>query len=449
MSDARRGFAVEVVRTLRGAGFRAFFAGGCVRDLLLGQDPADFDVATDAHPESVLALFRRTVPVGVSFGVVRVLGPKEGGEVEVATFRSDGAYLDGRHPEAVHFGTAEADASRRDFTINGMFLDPEADEVIDYVGGRADLAAGVIRAIGVPEDRFREDKLRLLRAVRFAARFGFSLEPHTREALETMAGEVVQVAAERIAQEFRKMLVHPGRVLALNLAMDSGLIAAILPELLPMKGLAQDKPLLPGGDLWDHTLLALENLPPAPTFPLALATLLHDAGKPASKGLKDGQTTFFNHEYAGRRIAETIARRLKLSNADRDRVAWLVESHQALADPTKLREAKLKRLLTMPGIDELLALHRADAMASLGEAPHVDYCEWYLREQPAGPINPPPLVTGHDLVQNGWTPGPRFAAMLENVREAQLEGMVKSKKDALEWLDREEGRDEASRSAET
>ncbi len=251
-----------------------------------------------------------------------------------------------------------------------------------------------------------------------------------------MSGLVRQVAAERIAQELRKMLVHPNRAHAMNMAYDTGLVSAILPDLLPMKGLVQDKPVLPGGDLWDHTMLVLDYLPLSPSFPLALAALLHDVGKPLTKGLLDGRTTFFSHEYAGRRVAETIAHDLKLSNVERERTSWLVESHQVLADPQKLRESKLKRLLTMPGIEELLALHRADAMASSGDASHIDYCEWYLAEQPSGPINPPPLITGHDLVQRGWKPGPGFADLLDKVREAQLERIVNSKKEAIEWLER-------------
>lgn len=434
--DPRREFATEVVARLRDAGFRALWAGGCVRDEVLGHPPADYDVATDATPEQVMARFRRTVPVGVSFGVVRVLGPREAGEVEVATFRSDGAYVDGRRPESVTFGSPEEDASRRDFTINGMFLDPLTGDLLDFVGGRDDLNAGVIRAIGDPAARFAEDKLRLLRAVRFAARFGFRIEPQTRMALAAMAPEVRVVAAERIAQELQKILVHPGRARGLALASDLGLVAAILPELVPMKGLPQDKPARPGGDLWDHTLAVLDLLPPDPSIPLAFAALLHDVGKPPTKGLRDGRVTYYNHEQVGARIAERIGRDLKLANADRERIAWLVEYHQYLGEARSLREAKLKRMLAMPGIEDLLALHRADALASTGDASVVDYCEAYLREEPSGPISPPPLLSGHDLVRHGLKPGPGFKALLEQVYDAQLEGAVRSKKEALEWIDR-------------
>ncbi len=435
-TEGRRAFAVEVVDRLRGTGFQGLWAGGCVRDLLLGLEPADFDVATDARPEQVMGLFRRTVPVGISFGVIRVVGPDAAGDVEVATFRSDGAYLDGRRPESVQFGDARLDAERRDFTINGMFLDPITGEIHDFVGGRADLDARVLRAIGDPEARFAEDKLRLLRAARFAARFGLAIEERTRAAMMAMAGSVRVVAAERIAQELRKMLVAPSRSEAMRIALGTGLIAAVLPPVARMVGLFQGKPVQPDGDLWDHTLMVLDHLPADPSFPLAFAALLHDVGKPDTKGLQNGRASFHNHEQVGRAIADRICRGLKLANAERERVAWLVEFHQYLGEATKLREAKLKRILAEPGIDDLLALHQADALASTGDVGQVDYCEAYLRDQPTGPINPPPLLTGHDLARHGLRPGPRFKDLLEQVYEAQLERLVHGKKDALEWLDR-------------
>ena len=433
--EGSRAFAAEVVGRLKSGGFRALWAGGCVRDLLLGRVPNDYDVATEATPEQVMGLFRRTVPVGVNFGVVRVLGPEGAGEVEVATFRSDGAYLDGRRPDSVRFGDARLDAERRDFTINGMFLDPDSGEVIDHVGGRADLDAKVLRAIGDPAARFAEDKLRLIRAVRFAARFGLTIEPRTMDSIRSMADQVRVVSAERIAQELRKMLVHPSRARAMGLMMDVGLIGEILPPLDRAKGLFQGKPVQPQGDLWDHTLLVLDLLPEDPSFPLAFAALLHDVGKPDTKGLRNGKTSFHNHEQVGRTIAERLSRSLKLANAERERIAWLVEYHQYLGEATRLRESKLKRILAEPGIEDLLALHRADALASTGDASHVDYCEAYLREQPAGPINPPPLLNGHDLARHGLRSGPQTKAHLEMVREAQLDRLVHSKKEALDWLD--------------
>ena len=392
--DPRRSFAASVVTRLREAGHEAYWAGGCVRDLLLGLAPSDYDVATSARPEQVMTLFRRTVGVGVSFGVVRVLGPPELGDVEVATFRSDGAYIDGRRPESVVFSTAEQDASRRDFTINGMFLDPVDDRVIDFVGGRDDLERRILRAIGDPSARFSEDKLRLLRAVRFAARFGLTIDPATRSAVESMAAQVTAVSAERIAQELRRMLVHPSRSTAMDLALRLGVLRPILP-------FVADLPSPEDRASWPTTLRVLDALPDAPSFPLAFAAL---------------------HRGVGRASTLEQAASLKLSNAERDRIGWLVENESALTDAAGLPRHRLKRLLASDGIDDLLALHRARAVATTGDVAHVAYCEAYLRDRPDGPIGPPPLLTGHDLIRHGLRPGPGFAAMLEAVRDAQLDG---------------------------
>jgi poly(A) polymerase len=435
--DQAREFARSIVGRLREAGYQALWAGGCVRDQTLGYVPTDYDVATDARPEQVIALYpRRTIPVGESFGVVRVRGPHGSElEVEVATFRSDGAYVDGRRPDSVVFSSPQLDAQRRDFTINGMFYDPFKGQVIDYVGGLEDLRDGVLRAIGDPSARFREDKLRLLRAVRFAARFRLRIDPATRAAVVAMAHQLPVVAAERIAQELRRMLLHETRADAMQMMMDTRLMAAVLPPVAAMKGIFQGKPVDPEGDLWDHVLLVLRLLSHDPSFPLAMAALLHDVGKPATRSFHHGRASFHNHEVVGRRLADSLCRRLKLPNSERERVTWLVEFHQYLGEAKKLREAKLKRILALPGIDDLLALHRADALASTGDTSHIDYCEFYLRNEPTGPINPPPLVTGHDLVRHGLIPGPRFAAILDQVYEAQLERVVSSKRDALDWID--------------
>ncbi len=437
-AQARRDFALEVVLRLRRAGFQALWAGGCVRDLLLGLVPVDYDVATDATPEQVmLSLPFRAITVGISFGVVRIRHPRmQGIEVEVATFRSDSAYVDGRRPAAVIFSSPELDAARRDFTINGMFMDPESSQVIDYVGGLDDLRNQVLRAIGDPAERFREDKLRLLRAIRFAARFNLEIEPNTLQSLKAMAGEVVVVSPERIAQELRRMLVHENRAQAMNMALEVGLVAAILPPLVDMRGLFQGKPVQPEGDLWDHTMLVLRLLPVRPSFTLAFAALVHDVGKPFTRANHHGRTSFHSHDQVGSRIADRLCRNLRLSNVERERITWLVAFHQYLGEAKKLREAKLKRVLAQPGIDELLALHRADALASTGDTEHVDYCAYYLENQPAGPINPPPLLTGHDLVRHGLEPGAHFAVILETIREAQLEGRVQSKREVLDWVDR-------------
>ena len=437
-AQARRDFALEVVLRLRRAGFQALWAGGCVRDLLLGLVPVDYDVASDATPEQVmLSLPFRAITVGISFGVVRIRHPRMHGiEVEVATFRSDSAYVDGRRPVAVVFSSPELDAARRDFTINGMFMDPESGQVIDYVGGLDDLRNQVLRAIGDPAERFREDKLRLLRAIRFAARFNLEIEPNTLQSLRAMAGEVVVVSPERIAQELRRMLVHVNRAQAMNMSLEVGLVAAILPPLVDMRGLFQGKPVQPEGDLWDHTMLVLRLLPVRPSFTLAFAALVHDVGKPFTRANHHGRTSFHSHDQVGSRIADRLCRNLRLSNVERERITWLVAFHQYLGEAKKLREAKLKRVLAQPGIDELLALHRADALASTGDTEHVDYCAYYLENQPAGPINPPPLLTGHDLVRHGLEPGAHFAVILETIREAQLEGRVQSKREVLDWVDR-------------
>jgi poly(A) polymerase len=437
-ADARRSFAEEVVRQLRAAGFESYWAGGCVRDLLLRLEPADYDVATAARPEQVMTtLPYRSLTVGIAFGVVRVRHPSRRGiEVEVATFRSDGAYIDGRRPESVVFSSPEEDAARRDFTINGMFFEPTSGELIDFVGGQADLERGILRAIGDPAARFREDKLRLMRAVRFAARFGLAIEPSTRAAIQDMAASVSAVSAERISQELRRMLVHPTRSHSMNVLLETGLLAAVLPPLVELRGLFQGKPMQPEGDLWDHTMLVLDLLPAKPSFPLALAALLHDVGKPSTRIWHQGRYAFHHHEQVGSRIADRLCRRLRLSNEERERVSWLVAFHQYLGEARRLRESKLKRILAHPGIRELLDLHRADALASSGDAENVDYCSYYLENQPTGPINPAPLLSGHDLARHGLAAGPRFKEILEDVRSAQLDRQIHNKREALEWIDR-------------
>lgn len=434
-----RDFAIDVVRQLRAAGYEALFAGGCVRDELLGLTPLDYDVATSAVPDEVLKLFRRTVTVGVAFGVVRVMGGRaEEGflQVEVATFRSDVSYSDGRRPDAVVFSSAREDALRRDFTINGMFLDPLENRLIDYVGGQRDLHDKVLRAIGNPAERFAEDKLRLLRGARFASRFELTIEPATTTAIRTMAAQIQVVSAERIREELARLLVDRHRARGCTLLDELGLLGPLLPEVMPMKGLAQGPPHAPTGDLWQHVLRVLDLLGPTPSFPLALAALLHDIGKPRTVGRTPERYTFHAHEHVGRRLAEDICLRLRLSNAERERVCWLVEKHQFLCDAKQMRTSKLKMMLTHPGIHELLLLHRADALASDKSTEHVDYCEYLLHEWSDADLNPPPLLTGHDLTRHGLQPGPRFKGLLDSVREAQLDGTVTTPKHALEMIDR-------------
>jgi poly(A) polymerase len=452
---SERDFAIEVVRRLREAGHEALWAGGCVRDEWLGHLPKDYDVATSALPEQVRRLFRRTIAVGASFGVIEVLGPRNAEEplkVQVATFRSDVSYSDGRHPDAVVFSSAREDALRRDFTINGMFFDPLENRLIDYVGGQEDLRARVLRAIGDPSLRFTEDKLRMLRAVRMATRFDLEIAPETADAIRAMAGQIGVVSAERIADELRKMLVDPRRARGMRLFVELGLAETILPELLPMMGLPQGLPrqdapalpppgqpgsLTPGeGDLWEHVLRVLDWLGPTPSFCLAMAALLHDVGKPRTVGRTPDRYTFYNHEHVGRRMAGEICLRLKLSNEERERIEWLVEKHQILCDARQMRTSKLKTLLIHPGIRELLDLHRADALASGHDMAHVEYCEQLLRDWTMADLNPPPLITGHDLTRAGLEPGPIFKKLLDAVREGQLEGTITTPKEARELVDR-------------
>ncbi len=434
MGESRsRDFALEVVKRLRAAGFQALWAGGCVRDLLLGETPADYDVATSALPDQALAILPfHAIPVGASFGVVRVLDPtREGQAVEIATFRGDGEYKDARRPSKVEFGTAEIDAARRDFTINGMFLDPIENHVIDYVGGREDLKNRVLRAIGDPYARFREDHLRVLRAVRMAARFELEIEPVTRRAIKAGARGLLSVSAERIAQELRRMLVHPSRAFACDLALEVGLLRNILPPLVELRGVFAGLPAMPEADFWDHTLRVLELLPCEPSFPLAFAALMHDVEKPR---LRFHQYDSARQALERLRITDSLCRRLKLSNAERDQVGWLVKHHERLRGAGGVSHSMLKRLLAAPATSDLLELERADALASFGEAPHVDYCESYLRHEPYGPINPPPLLTGHDLMTIGLTPGPQFARILEMVRDEQLDLRLASRDEALQWV---------------
>ncbi|MHB1422416.1 MAG: CCA tRNA nucleotidyltransferase [Gemmataceae bacterium] len=455
-TPSEREFAIDVVRRLRQAGHEALWAGGCVRDELLGLVPKDYDVAASAHPEQVRRLFRRTVAVGMSFGVIEVLGPRSAEgilKVQVATFRSDVSYSDGRHPDAVVFSSAREDALRRDFTINGMFFDPLENRLIDYVGGQDDLRARLLRAIGIASQRFEEDKLRMLRGVRLATRFALEIEPATAEAIRDMAPQIRVVSAERIAEELRKLLVDPRRARGMRLFMDLGLAQPILPELLPMRGLPQGlpradaPPLPPLGqpgpaaaegtiDLWEHVLRVLDNLGPSPSFSLALAALLHDVGKPRTVGRTPDRYTFYSHEHVGRRLAGEICERLKLSNDEQKRIEWLVEKHQILSDSRQMRPSKLKTLLIHPGIRELLELHRADAVAAGRGMDHVEYCEQLLREWTKEDLDPPPLLTGDDLIQAGYKPGPLFKKLLDAVREAQLDGTIRTTEEAWALVER-------------
>lgn len=436
----QRQFALEAVRALRSAGYEALWAGGCVRDMLLQLTPKDYDVATDARPEQVREVFgrHRTIAIGAAFGVITVLGDApRSGQIEVATFRSDEAYVDGRRPTGVRFSSPQEDAQRRDLTINGVFFDPVAEEYLDYVGGRADLEARIVRAIGDPRARFEEDKLRMLRAVRFAATLDFSMDEGTFRAIREAPEAIGVVSAERIAQEMRRLLAHPRRRHGVELLDRTGLLAVLLPEASGMHGVPQTKRRRPEGDLWDHALLVLDELGRAEpvSFELALAALLHDVGKPLTLARDGDRLSFHDHEVVGARIAGYVCRRWKLSRQESTRITWLVRKHMYLGQARRMRWAKLQRTLTEPGIEELLDLHEADARASGSDLDDVDYCRQLLNRPPEE-LNPAQLLTGHDLIRHGVPQGPQYHWLLDQVRDAQLERQIRTKREALALVDR-------------
>jgi len=433
--------ATEVVRRLRAAGYEAYFVGGCVRDLLLGRQPADYDVATNATPDAVIKLFPQTVTVGARFGVVLVLLGAY--QVEVATFRSDHGYKDGRHPEAVRFAqTAEADVRRRDFTINGLLYDPLTEQTLDFVGGSEDLRSGIIRTIGDPQERFAEDKLRMLRAVRFAARFGYTIEPGTFAAIQQLCAGIAQVSKERIRDELVRMLTEGRARRALELLDVSGLLEVILPEVARMKGVAQPPEFHPEGDVWVHTLLMLEKME-QPSVTLAVGVLLHDIGKPATFRLAD-RIRFDEHTDVGAVMAEEVCRRLRFSNPETERVVALVRHHLRFKDAPKMRPSKLKRFLAMDGFAEHLELHRLDCLASHGDLSNYEFIKNLLETLPAGEIRPPRLLTGDDLIEMGYLPGPLFTEILTAVEEAQLDGELKTSEAARVFVEKKFPRPRAS-----
>ncbi len=425
--------ALEVVRRLRAAGHVAYYAGGSVRDLLRGQSPKDIDIATNARPEAVQKIFPRTYAVGAHFGVIVVLENEF--QFEVATFRSDGAYLDGRRPSEVHFATAEEDAARRDFTINGMFFDPEAAEVLDFVGGRSDLEAGLIRAIGDPLQRFTEDRLRLLRAVRFATVLGFEIEPSTWEAVVAQASSIKEISAERIREELVRIFLSPHRVRGWDLLDASGLMGAILPELEAMKGCEQPPQFHPEGDVFTHTRIMLELLPEEASLPLVFSVLFHDIGKPVTSAIdEDGRIRFNGHDRIGAEMTEAIMDRLRFSRAEIDATVEAVRQHMVFKDVPNMRVAKLKRFMARPTFADELELHRVDCASSHGMMDNYDFLRQKGEEFANEPIIPPPLVRGDDLIALGLRPGPKFGEILEAVETRQLEGILTNREEALEWV---------------
>jgi poly(A) polymerase len=441
-----RELAQQICATLHANGHQAYLVGGCVRDLELGRAPADYDVCTDARPERVQELFPRSIAVGAKFGVILVLedGAQQDAEqqraaqVEVATFRSDIGYSDGRHPDhVVYSDTPQEDVRRRDFTINGLLMDPATGETLDFVGGLADLRAGIVRAIGDPRLRFAEDKLRMLRAVRFAARFGFRIEPETMAASQSLAAQITQISPERIRDELTKLLTEGAARRGFELLDETGLLAVVLPDIARMKGVEQPPQFHPEGDVWIHERMMLEKLQPHCSPTLAWGVLLHDVGKPPTFAPATGPGTrirFNGHEEVGARIAEHICRALRFSNDDTEQIEALVANHMHFKDVPQMRAATLKRFVRLPRFEEHLELHRLDCLASNGSLEAYNFVQRFLVETPPEKVYPPKLVTGDDLKDMGLVPGPRFREILMAVEEAQLEGRLHDRESALQFV---------------
>jgi poly(A) polymerase len=449
MSNAGQ-HAAEIVSALRERGHQAYFAGGCVRDLLLSREPADYDVATDATPQQVMEIFPQTFAVGEQFGVVLVpessgatqnwagQGGHHKGAIEVATFRSDVGYSDGRHPDEVRFTKdPREDAQRRDFTINGMMLDPATNQLLDFVGGRDDLQAGIVRAIGDPERRFAEDKLRMLRGVRFAARFDYQIDPATMAAMQKMAPKIHQVSCERVREELTKMLTEGRARRAFELLDTTGLLREVLPEIAAMKGVEQPPQYHPEGDVFVHTLLLLEKLRAGCSKTLAWGALLHDVGKPPTFRVAPDRIRFDGHVEIGVKMAAEICRRLRFSNDETDQILALVDNHMRFGQVERMNQSTLKKFLRLPDFEEHLELHRIDCLSSHGQLDAYEYSREQLRSMPAEAIRPEALITGRDLIEAGYEPGPRFKEVLGAVEDAQLEGRLTSREEAMEFVRRE------------
>ena len=433
-----RAFAERICRTLRRAGHQAYFVGGCVRDILLEREPADYDVATDATPDQVQQLFPHSLAVGAKFGVIVVTeasGDDAALQVEVATFRSDVGYSDGRHPDRVLYSDSpEQDAQRRDFTINALLLDPESQEVLDFVGGRDDLRAGIIRSIGHPQDRFGEDKLRMVRAVRFAARFHYAIEASTFTAIVKAASEVHEVSAERLRDELTKILTEGAARRGFELLDDTHLLPELLPEIARIKGVEQPPQFHPEGDVWTHTLMMIEGLRAGCSPTLAWGVLLHDVGKPPTftpPSGPGGRIRFDEHVEVGTRMAEEICRRLRFSNDDTAQITLLVANHLRFKDVPQMKTSTLKRFLRLDRFDEHLELHRLDCTSIHGHLDNYEFVRRFLADTPPEQVRPARLVTGDDLISLGHAPGPAFHAILEAVEEAQLNGKVSTREEAI------------------
>lgn len=401
-----------------------------MRDLLLGRAAKDYDVATAARPAELLQLFPGSGEVGAHFGVVLV---REGtAQVEVATFRSDLEYRDGRHPEGVRFETdPKEDAMRRDFTVNALMLDPMTNEVLDFVGGRADLHAKIIRAIGEPERRFREDHLRLLRAVRFAARLGFEIEPVTFSAIRQLAPEIATVSAERVRDEIARILTEGGARRGFGLLDATGLLQEVLPEVTALKGVEQPPQFHPEGDVWTHTMMMLDRLPAQPSITLALGVLLHDIGKPATFRMAE-RIRFDGHVEKGIEIAHAMLNRLRFPHHVIEAVEALIANHMKFGEVTHMRESTLKRFMRQPNFDEHMELHRLDCTSSHGSLDNYEFVERKQAEVPPEQLKPAPLLTGRELIAAGYKPGPLFGTVLGEIEDAQLEGRITTTAEAME-----------------
>lgn len=422
--------AAKIAKHLQEKGFIAYFAGGCVRDLLMQRQAEDYDIATTARPEDVEQIFSKVVPVGKQFGVMVVV--EDGFQYEVATFRTEGGYHDGRRPSSVNFSIPEEDAKRRDFTVNGLFYEPFKAEVIDFVGGREDIKGRKIRAIGEAKKRFEEDKLRLLRAVRFASVLNFEIEESTWAAVKSMTPKIKEVSPERVRDEIVKILTRPGAARGFSLLSESGLMKEILPEIEAMKGVGQPPEYHPEGDVFIHTRLLLEKLD-KPSATLALGALFHDVGKPPTYAVREGRITFYEHAPLGARMTEEIMKRLRFSNDQIEAVSACVENHMKFADATKMRAGKLKRFVSRPTFAEELEMHRIDCLSSHGMLDNYEFLKKKIGEYAAEELKPKPFLNGHILLTLGLKPGPEFKTLLDEAYDLQLEGELKTAEEALSW----------------
>ena len=433
---AHRLHAREIIHRLRESGHEAYFVGGCVRDFILNQTSSDYDIVTSARPEEVMKLFPRTVAIGAKFGVVAVITDNH--SFEVATFRSDDVYEDGRHPSRIHYSTAREDVFRRDFTINGLLMDPDTGDIIDYVNGRFDIDNKIVRTIGNPGKRFREDYLRLLRAVRFAANLHFDLEPATQDAVKREASNIRHISVERIREELNKILTRGGARRGFELMMQTDILQNILPEICRLKGVEQPPRFHPEGDVWQHTLKMLELLPAdgerEKNICLAWGTLLHDVGKALTRSEDEKGVHFYGHVQQGEIIADTIMQRLKFSRMQRETVVNLIRQHMVFMNVRKMRPGRLKRFLRMPDFDLHLELHRLDCLASHGMLDNYEFCREQLQILALDDLHPPRLLTGNDLIAMGFTPGKIIKDILLAVEEEQLEGRIQSAEQAKNYV---------------